>query len=126
MRKLAIIGASALQEPLIRKAKSMGVETHVFAWAAGDVGEKSALEYIVPLEERLAALSAGGFDYRIASGGGRMVTTMDRYNANWAVVENGWKAHVLGEGRQFASASAAVAAYYAEDPATPESVAAAR
>lgn len=42
MRKLAIIGASELQEPLIRKAKSMGVETHVFAWAAGDVGEKSA------------------------------------------------------------------------------------
>ena len=42
MRKLAIIGASELQEPLILKAKSMGVETHVFAWAAGDVGEKSA------------------------------------------------------------------------------------
>lgn len=42
MKKLAIIGASYLQEPLIQKAKSMGLETHVFAWAAGDVGEKSA------------------------------------------------------------------------------------
>jgi 2,3-bisphosphoglycerate-independent phosphoglycerate mutase len=82
-----------------------------------DVGEKSALEYIVPLEQRLAAISGCGLDYRIASGGGRMVTTMDRYNANWQVVENGWKAHVLGEGRRFAAASEAVAAYYAEDPA---------
>ncbi len=42
MRKLAIIGASYLQEPLIKKAKEMGIETHVFAWAAGDVGEKIA------------------------------------------------------------------------------------
>jgi 2,3-bisphosphoglycerate-independent phosphoglycerate mutase len=82
-----------------------------------DVGEKSALDYIVPLEERLAAISADGLDYRIASGGGRMVTTMDRYNANWQVVENGWKAHVLGAGRQFPSASGAINAYYAENPA---------
>ncbi len=39
---LAIIGASYLQEPLIQKAKSLGYETHVFAWEAGDIGEKSA------------------------------------------------------------------------------------
>lgn len=42
MKKIAIIGASYLQEPLIEKAKSLGLETHVFAWEAGDVGEKSA------------------------------------------------------------------------------------
>lgn len=42
MKKLAIIGASYLQEPLIRTAKEMGIETHVFAWAANDVGEKIA------------------------------------------------------------------------------------
>ena len=42
MKKLAIIGASYLQEPLITKAKEMGIETHVFAWAVGDVGEKLA------------------------------------------------------------------------------------
>ncbi len=81
-----------------------------------DVGEKSALEYIGPLEKKLAELSAAGRDYRIASGGGRMITTMDRYEANWSVVERGWKAHVLGEGRPFASASEAVQTYYAEDP----------
>ena len=40
--KIAIIGASYLQEPLIKKAKEMGHETHVFAWAAGDPGEKMA------------------------------------------------------------------------------------
>jgi 2,3-bisphosphoglycerate-independent phosphoglycerate mutase len=80
-----------------------------------DVGEKSALTYIDSLEQKLAALNGGGRDYRIASGGGRMVTTMDRYNADWTVVERGWKAHVLGEGRQFPSARAAVETYYAED-----------
>lgn len=42
MKKLAIIGASYLQEPLIEKAKSMGLETHVFAWKAGDIGERTA------------------------------------------------------------------------------------
>lgn len=42
MKKLAIIGASYLQLPLIEKAKSMGIETHVFAWAANDVGEAAA------------------------------------------------------------------------------------
>jgi 2,3-bisphosphoglycerate-independent phosphoglycerate mutase len=81
-----------------------------------DVGQKSALEYFGPLEERLAALSRDGRDYRFASGGGRMVTTMDRYGANWQVVENGWKAHVLGEGRFFASACEAIRTYYTEDP----------
>lgn len=48
MKKLAIIGASYLQEPLIQKAKSMGIETHVFAWAVDDVGEKSA-DYFYPI-----------------------------------------------------------------------------
>lgn len=48
MKKLAIIGASYLQEPLIRKAKDMGIETHVFAWAAGDIGEKLA-DYFYPI-----------------------------------------------------------------------------
>jgi len=81
-----------------------------------DVGEKSALQYVEPLEKRLAELSQAGRDFRVASGGGRMVTTMDRYNANWAVVEKGWQAHVLGEGRGFASAAEAVRTYYAEDP----------
>lgn len=48
MKKIAIIGASYLQEPLIEKAKKMGLETHVFAWQCGDVGEKSA-DFFYPI-----------------------------------------------------------------------------
>jgi len=84
-----------------------------------DVGERSALIYLGALEGRLAQLNGvAGRDYRIGSGGGRMVTTMDRYGANWGVVERGWKAHVLGIGRHFASARQAVETYYREDPAS--------
>ena len=42
MRDIAIIGASYLQVPLIEKAREMGLTTHVFAWEAGDAGEKIA------------------------------------------------------------------------------------
>lgn len=35
MKKLAIIGASYLQEPLVKKAKEMGLYTICFAWADG-------------------------------------------------------------------------------------------
>jgi 2,3-bisphosphoglycerate-independent phosphoglycerate mutase len=81
-----------------------------------DVAQKSALTYVEPLEKKLEKLSADDRDYRIASGGGRMVTTMDRYDADWSVVENGWNAHVLGQGRGFSSAAEAIQTYYAEDP----------
>ena len=80
-----------------------------------DVGQKSALTYFGPLEKKLEKFSADDRDYRIASGGGRMVTTMDRYGADWSVVENGWNAHVLGEGRGFSSAVEAIQTYYTED-----------
>ncbi len=79
-----------------------------------DVGETSALEYINPFEEFLASLNGDGFDAKIASGGGRMNITMDRYEADWSMVERGWKTHVLGEGRQFASAKEAVETYRSE------------
>lgn len=73
-----------------------------------DVGETSALEYVDPFEAFLAEIRAAGCDARIASGGGRMFITMDRYNADWSMVERGWKTHVLGEGRTFASAHEAI------------------
>jgi len=81
-----------------------------------DVGEQSALEYVEPFEAFLAGLNAKGRDYRIASGGGRQYITMDRYGANWEQVRRGWETHVLGKGRQFASAKAAIEAYRAEKP----------
>ncbi|MFZ0449222.1 MAG: 2,3-bisphosphoglycerate-independent phosphoglycerate mutase [Desulfatiglandaceae bacterium] len=83
-----------------------------------DVGEKSALDYVIPTEDKLLTLlEKHGLDYRIASGGGRMKVTMDRYGADWEIVRRGWQAHVLGIGRGFPSASEAVRTYYAEDPA---------
>lgn len=81
-----------------------------------DVGEKTALNYIEQTEKLLTKINSNdNFDYRIASGGGRMVTTMDRYNADWNVVKRGWDAHVLGKGRKFKSAREAVETYYKED-----------
>ncbi len=76
-----------------------------------DVGETSALDYILPFEDFLTSLRDDSFDICIASGGGRMQVTMDRYEANWHMVELGWHTHVLGDARQFASAAEAVETY---------------
>jgi len=82
-----------------------------------DVGERSALDYIVPMESKLQKISKEkGLKYCIASGGGRMKVTMDRYEADWEIVKRGWEAHVLGRARQFKSAEEAVKTYYDEDP----------
>lgn len=82
-----------------------------------DVAERSALIYLEQLTTKLDELqSKFGGDYAIASGGGRMVTTMDRYNADWEIVKRGWDAHVLGIGRRFDSAKEAVQTFYDEDP----------
>ena len=96
---------------MIEEAKKEGVKkVRVHALLDGrDVGEMSALDYFDPFEEFLKDLSKDGtFDARIASGGGRMVITMDRYNANWDMVRKGWETHVLGEGRTFDSAHDAI------------------
>jgi 2,3-bisphosphoglycerate-independent phosphoglycerate mutase len=83
-----------------------------------DVGERSALSYILPTEDKLNRISMErGFDYKIASGGGRMLVTMDRYNADWRIVQRGWECHVMGKGRAFLSASEAIKALYKEDAA---------
>ena len=73
-----------------------------------DVGETSALDYVDPFETYLDELRSAEFDVAIASGGGRMTITMDRYEAHWAMVQRGWDIHVRGEGRQFASAHEAI------------------
>ena len=101
---------------MIEKAKKCGiakVRIHILL-DGRDVGETSALEYIEPFEEFIANLRDASFDIKIASGGGRMKITMDRYEANWSMVEEGWKTHVLGEGRFFSSAAEAVKTYREE------------
>ncbi len=101
---------------MIAQAKKEGVsKVRIHVLIDGrDVGETSALDYVEPFEEFLASLRDDSFDIMIASGGGRMVITMDRYEANWKMVENGWKTHVLGEGRQFCCAKKAIETYREE------------
>ncbi len=101
---------------MVKKAKAEGVKTvRIHTLIDGrDVGETSALDYIEPFEAFIADLNDADFDAAIASGGGRITITMHPYEANWALVELGSKTHVLGEGRQFASAAEAVKTYRAE------------
>ncbi len=85
-----------------------------------DVAPRSAVGYLQPLEARLTAINqsdlhGGGFHYRVASGGGRMAITMDRYQADWPMVKRGFDAHVHGIGRAVASACAEVERQYAAD-----------
>lgn len=102
---------------MLEEAKKEGVsKARVHVLLDGrDVPATSGLIYIEQLENKLAELNDGSFDGRIASGGGRMKVTMDRYQADWSMVELGWKTHVLGEGRQFKSAAEAVEAYRGEN-----------
>lgn len=95
---------------MIEQAKKDGVSVvRVHALLDGrDVGETSALDYFDPLEKFLKEISDADFNASIASGGGRMKITMDRYNADWSMVELGWKTHVLGEGELFETAHDAI------------------
>jgi len=79
-----------------------------------DVPETSALLYVDAFEEFLNELRSPSFDVKIASGGGRMTITMDRYEADWNMVKLGWEIHVLGKGRAFSSAREAISAFRAE------------
>ncbi len=105
---------------MVAQAKAEGIRTvRIHALLDGrDVPETSALEYVVPFEAFLKDISSDGFDARIASGGGRQFITMDRYDANWPMVEKGWKTHVLGEGPQFANATDAVNGLRQRHPGT--------
>jgi len=101
---------------MIGQAKKEGiakVRVHILL-DGRDVPETSALIYVKKLEDFMASLNDDKFDARIASGGGRMVITMDRYESNWKMVEEGWQIHVEGKGRQFASATQAIETYRQE------------
>ena len=112
---------------MLREAKKEGVKkVRVHTLLDGrDVPATSALEYIDQLEAVLTELNDDTFDGRIASGGGRMQITMDRYQANWAMVKAGWDVHVHGishykeingEGAFFGSAREAIETFRAEQP----------
>ena len=103
---------------MLKASKAMGVnKVRVHIMLDGrDVPATSALTYVEDLENTLKELNDNTFDAMIASGGGRMKITMDRYEANWKMVEEGWKTHVLGIGRGFASATEAIETYRSENP----------
>jgi 2,3-bisphosphoglycerate-independent phosphoglycerate mutase len=103
---------------MIVRAKQDGVKcVRVHTLFDGrDVGETSALDYVVPFEAFLKELSDCDFDARIGSGGGRMWITMDRYGADWEMVHRGWETHVHGVARQFTTTQEAVETYRKEIP----------
>ncbi|MFM2420065.1 MAG: Phosphoglycerate mutase, partial [Pseudomonadota bacterium] len=104
---------------MLRRCDAEGVsKVRVHALLDGrDVPETSALIYLDALEAELARINGNaGRDYCIASGGGRMFITMDRYEADWSMVERGYAAHVHGKGRAFSSARDAVLTFRAEKP----------
>ncbi|MBU2569195.1 MAG: 2,3-bisphosphoglycerate-independent phosphoglycerate mutase [Gammaproteobacteria bacterium] len=106
-------------EAMLRKAKAQGVKkARIHALIDGrDVPPTSALEYVERFEAFLNEINSdGSVDYCVASGGGRMNITMDRYNANWDMVRRGWDTHVKAEGRRFASMKEAIETFRKEKP----------
>lgn len=105
---------------MLVQAKKEGVpRVRIHALLDGrDVPPTSALDYVAPFEAFLADLNADGtVDYAIASGGGRMKVTMDRYQADWRIVERGWKTHVLGQADElYPTATAAIEALRGKTP----------
>lgn len=99
---------------LLAQAKRDGVpRARVHAILDGrDVPAQSAERYVDQLQQHLQQL--GDFDAQIASCGGRMQITMDRYEANWEIVKRGWELHVLGKGRVFTNAAEGIATLRAE------------
>ena len=101
---------------MLQKAKADGiakVRIHILL-DGRDVPATSALEYVEKLETHFSKLNDSSFDARIASGGGRMKITMDRYQADWDMVKHGWNTHVHGVGKQFSDASSAITSYREE------------
>lgn len=106
-------------EKMVTKASESGIKkvfVHVLL-DGRDVGERTAFEYLDRLEAFLQPFDGqDGCTYRIASGGGRMIVTMDRYEADWGMVELGWQTHVLGQGELFPSARDAVKTFRERKP----------
>lgn len=101
---------------MLKEAKAEGIKSvrvHILL-DGRDVPATSALTYVDELENALNELNGDGFCGKIASGGGRMKITMDRYQADWNMVKLGWETHIKGEGRQFASAKEAIETYRSE------------
>ena len=103
---------------LLRRLAAEGVariRVHVLA-DGRDVDPVSFDQYLEQLNSVLDEMADEGIDAAVASGGGRMQITMDRYNADWNMVRRGWETHVQGAGRSFSSAAEAVEVLRRENP----------
>ena len=101
---------------LLHRAKADGIRRvccHILL-DGRDVPATSALGYVDRLERVLEELRDEHFTGLIASGGGRMYLTMDRYEADWDMVKRGFDCHVHGVGRQFPDAKTAIETQRAE------------
>ena len=103
---------------MLRQAAAEGVTSaavHILH-DGRDVSVRSALNYIAATEAVLTEINQDtpNRNFRIASGGGRMRITMDRYGADWPMVARGYQCHAHGVGRTFATAAEAVTTMYAE------------
>ena len=102
-----------------RQCGIISVRVHILL-DGRDVAPRSAPVHVRKLQGKLDIInSAGTLDYRIASGGGRMSITMDRYEADWGMVERGYKTHVTGDitgfGRQVTDVMAEISRQYHAD-----------
>ncbi|KAG5489839.1 hypothetical protein GH5_00722 [Leishmania sp. Ghana 2012 LV757] len=103
--------------PIIEHAVKDGakrIRVHVL-YDGRDVPDGTSFRFTDELEGVLAKVRQDGCDAQIASGGGRMFVTMDRYDADWSIVERGWRAQVLGDARHFHSAKEAITTFREED-----------
>ena len=105
-------------EVLLKELVDEGVQRiRIHALADGrDVAPVSFHLYLERLELILETARRRGVDALVASGGGRMQITMDRYEADWEMVRRGWSTHVLGEGRPFKNPEQAVSILRRENP----------
>lgn len=105
---------------LINKAAADGarrIVVHVL-FDGRDVTDGTGEKYLAQLQEAIADVMARHPETTvvIGSGGGRMNTTMDRYDADWSIVERGYAAHAAGTARPFRSPEEALATLRSEDP----------
>ena len=108
-------------EQLMEKAAQQGMlkqRLHILL-DGRDVAPHSAEIYLQRLEQTLSRLQKTyQADILVASGGGRMQLTMDRYQANWGMVQRGWQHHVLGKGSSYGSALEALKELRKKHPTT--------
>lgn len=90
--QLMLLLQGALERGVVR------IRLHVLS-DGRDVEDGTAVFWLEKLTNDLIKFEKKfpGADVKIASGGGRMLVTMDRYESDWRVVQRGWEAHVLGE-----------------------------